>query len=315
MFEETQSKDVADLINNLYLEQTSELVNNFKKSMSLATTIDFQQVVSLLRSTVRMWGLLTSIQEDFLKLIGGSLGGGKQPQFVQKISDFIKQVEDFMDKQLQGWENKIDSIDISKLTPAMMDQVMRNLSELHQFYASAVGNSQSMLFMSVDSLLYPLRPFANLAKRLKEGSSTSHGVAFGFRLYCKIFAIAKNTLIARSAAKFIERLTQYLKETSEKLIALGSTKLSDMLAKQKVDLKRDIFKLAFELTSTNPVFFVFSSLSLVTDSELRKAFLETFFSQLLQVGRKMIPGDDQSLSACLEEARPTIYEFLTVNST
>lgn len=281
----------------------------------MVSAVDFEQVVSLLQNTVKLWNMLTSIQEDFSQLTGGSPGSGKQAPFIQKTSEIIKLAEDFLDKQLQTFEQRIDKYDKSSLTPAVMDEISRNLSHLHGFYASACGVSQSMIFMSVDSLLYPLRPFTNLARKLKSEKSSSQALTFSLRLYCKLLAIARGTIIGRSAKNFIDKMSQYLNENVDTLMASGISKISDMMSKQKVDLRKDIFKLALDPTPSNPIYYVYSSVKLIKDQSLKGSFLENLFQQIIQLGKKMMAGQEEFVSTVITEARQNLSEYLGVTST
>lgn len=276
--------------------------------------IDFDQVVNLLHSSVKLWNILVSIQEEFNQMSGGSPPGGKQAPFIQKFSECLKIAEDFMDKQLQTFEQRLDKLDKSSVTPSVMDEVSRNLNQLHCFYALACGVSQSMIFMSVDSLLYPLRPFTNLARRLKSEKGSSQALTFSLRLYCKLLSIAKTTIIGRSAKNFIDKILQNLKECVETLLANASTKVSELMTKQKAELRKDILKLSLDPSPASPIYYLFSSLKNIKDPQLKESFVEGFIHHVGLVGKKMIAGQEDAVSGILSEARRTIREYMGLNS-
>jgi hypothetical protein len=308
------SKDSSDLVISLYLEQTAELSNVFKKNFTgFSGVIDFSQMVALMQSSVKFWNILLPIEKEFNQFSGAASGASKQPIFVIKFSETIKSMEDFIDKQLQAFESRIDSYTRSSLTPSVTEELLRNLGHLHGFYANANGIGQSMFFMSVDSLLYPLRPFANLAKRLKGESSHTPALQTSVRLYSKLLDIARSTRITKSAKSFIDKLTQFLKECCDLLLANAIGKVADLMAKEKESFRKDILRLALDPTNSNPVFVVLATIAALKDRELKASFLESLLQQAVALGKKMIPTQEEFLAQLREEARPSLAVFLGIN--
>lgn len=298
----------------MYLEQLTELSAYLKKNFAALTLIDFDQMVSLLQSTVKLWNLLPSIQDDFNLLSGASPGSNKQTIFLAKISETIKMAEDFLDTQLQSFEQRMDKLDKSSLTPSTIEEVTANLNKLHKFYDTAIGVSQSMIFMSVDSLLYPLRPFASLARRLKSEKSTPQSLVVSLRLYSKLSAVAQSRTIARSAKSFIEKLVQHINENVDLLLKSAITKVEELSSKEKADFRKEIARICLEPTVSNPIFYSLSAVVTLKDRDQKASFLDSLLSQVVKVGMKYSPGQDEYFKTIEAEARPVLTEFLGIES-
>lgn len=243
--------------------------------------LDVGQLTSLMKSTMMFWNVLTSLETLYSNLVGSSTSS-RLPEFLINFESTLTMAENFIDKQLQMASNRFDKVNKDCLTPSTIAEVSRSISALHNFYATIIPSSRSMYLASVDSLLYPLRSFTILGKRLTTEKPTLNSLLFGAQLIARLHHVAKTTRISTLAGAFIQKQRQALDESMDLLAKALVDNVKDIIKKQKDPLKRDIFEMSFKADPSNPNFLAFDSLRDIKNSEAKQVLVEKYIQYLEQ---------------------------------
>lgn len=220
--------------------------------------------------------------------------------------------ENYVDKQLQAVEGKIDRITKDHLSPSALDEVSRNLAEIHFFYASAQSNARSMFFVTKDSLLYPLRPFVNLSSRLLADKYNTTALLYGIQVTSRLQQIAKTTTVAESAPAFNQKMTKQMLDSVGTLASALAQRVQESLKKQPDDIVRQILHLALLPDSSNMNFSAFSSIRPIREKAAKRHLAEEYFQNLVDLANKLLPNDREAAKSL---NRTRISEFLAEDAS
>lgn len=307
VFGNKQPREIAELINGLYVEEFDNLLTSLKKLFKENShALDINQTGSMMRATVRFWNILPTLHKVYTELCHQG-ASHKLPEFLNKYEQILTMTENFIDKQLQAIEGRLDKISKDHLSLSAIDEVSRNLSELHYFYASAQPSSKSMFFATKHSLLYPLRPFMNLSTRLLADKNNTNTLLYGIQVISRLQQLSKTTVLADSAPDFFQKMTKQLLD-SMGIIASGlAQNIQETIKKQPDDIKRQVLLLALLPDSSNPNFSAFKTIKLIKEKAAKRHLAEEYHQNLVDLVQKVLPKDKDLINSL---NRTPISEFL-----